>query len=586
MNARRLRNSLSMMTTGLVLMNTAWAGAPVWTFAPVSGYPASVSVSPSGAATIKYTVTNQSHKSHTLKMRPIQGITSSGCASPLGYHQSCTLILTVAGSGLKGDVLGGPILCEQGNPNQCYQPSQANSLTIRLTQTPPVQQYTITSSAGSNGSVSPSGSQTVNSGTTRTFTATPDTGYGVNQWLVDGNPAQTGGTTYQLTHVTANHTVNVTFGTVTLTPSVSTLGLSVSCPAASLSPDCAQKNDALTGNPRKITITNTGSGDATNVVVSPSGLPSDASVSPSNCGTITANGGTCEITVTPGAIASANASSALCTTGAQPEGSVNVTADGGLSASVDTYVLSYGCIYQGGFIYSVDDTTANTGSIGGKVSSLADQAAPYINSGSQATSIIWSSNGNGSASSDVSYTTILGIDKTSTTTVPSPTFPPYPSGTPVYTECNGASDGACDSGNILSYYNFNRTSGGSAPTPLGYYAAGLCKATINTYSDWYLPSICEMDAVNTNVTCPTGAQSMLGGLSFLLGDPGAATPSTSCTPPSGTDCLAGYYWSSTEDSDFPQYYAYIESFSTGGSLQYLSFKNFQVGVRCSRALTL
>lgn len=605
MNARCLRNSLSMMTTGLVLMNTAWAGAPVWTFAPVSGYPASVSVSPSGAATIKYTVTNQSHKSHTLKMRPIQGITSSGCASPLGYHQSCTLTLTVSGSGLKGDVLGGPVLCEQGNPNQCYQPSQANSLAIRLTQTPPVQQYTINSSSGSNGSVSPSGSQTVNSGATLTFTATPDTGYGVNQWLVDGTLAQTGGTTYQLTNVTTNHTVNVTFGTVTLTPSVSTLGLSVNCPSSST---CTPKNDALTGTPRKITITNNGSADATNVVVSTSGLPSDTSISPSNCGTITAGGGTCEITVTPGATASSNASSALCTTGVQPEGSVNVAADGGLSASVDTYVLSYGCIYQGGFIYSVDDTTANTGSIGGKVSSLVDQAAPYINSGSQATSIIWSSNGVGGASANVSYDIIPLISESSTsndsyataqttfnTTYSNESTFPFPASS-TFATCSGASDGQCNSNNILVLYNTYNTGygvGGSlytlsaGPTNSTYYAAGLCKATINTYSDWYLPSICEIDSLYGSVTCPAGTQSMLGGLSFLLGDPSAGTPSTSCAPPSGTDCLAGYYWCSTEYSFNPQRSAWVEYFaSSGGSVQDYYRKSNRLGVRCSRALTL
>ncbi|WP_131777774.1 hypothetical protein [Legionella fairfieldensis] len=63
----RLRNSLVTVTTGLVLMNTVWAGTPVWTFAPVSGYPASVSVSSSETKTIKYTVTNQSHKPHTVQ---------------------------------------------------------------------------------------------------------------------------------------------------------------------------------------------------------------------------------------------------------------------------------------------------------------------------------------------------------------------------------------------------------------------------------------------------------------------------------------------------------------------------------------
>ena len=543
MNARRLRNSLSMMTAGLVFMNTAWAGIPVWTFAPVSGYPPSVSVSPSGTATVKYTVTNQSHKSHALKMRPIQGITSSGCTSLLGYHQSCALTLAVSGSGLKGDVIGGPILCDQSNSNQCYQPSQANSLAIRLTQTPPVQQYTITSSAGSNGSVSPSGSQTVNSGATLTFTATPDTGYGVNQWLVDGTLAQTGGTTYQLTNVTTNHTVNVTFGTVTLTPSVSTLGLSVNCPSSST---CTPKNDALTGTSRKITITNNGSVDATNVVVSTSGLPSDAIVSPSSCGTITANGGTCEITVTPGATASSNASGALCTTGVQPEGSVNVTADGGLSASVDTYVLSYGCIYQGGFIYSVDDTTSNTGSIGGKTAAITD-TYPGQTSPSIATPD-WGGFG---------------------TDIGSALYENNP---------QGANEGSANSASIINELT---------STPLSDYAAGLCSSlsvdasgasscTAPTcYTNWYLPAICELGPFTGGAACTTtNIQQQLFENTLI---------------PSATLGLvnAGLYWSSTESSDVPQVYAWYEYFGTGGgSLQYSSSKDYRLGVRCSRALTL
>ncbi|MFJ1270154.1 hypothetical protein ACD661_16480 [Legionella lytica] len=556
MKRRRLRNSLITVTTGLVLMNTAWAGAPVWTFAPVSGYPASVDLSPSQAATIKYTVTNQSRKPHTLTMRPIQGITSSGCTSTLGSHQSCILTLTITGSGLKGDVLGGPILCERGNPSQCYQPSHANALAIRLTQTPPVQQYTITSSAGTNGSVSPNGLQTVNSGTSLSFTATPDTNYGVNQWLVDGALAQTGGATYQLTNITANHTVKVTFNTATLTPSVSTLGLSVNCPTFSTS-SCTPKNDALTGKARQITITNTGSVNATNVVVSSSGLPSDASVSfPSSCTTIAANGGTCVITITPGATASANASNAACTTGVQPDGRVQVTADGGLSTSVNAYVLSYGCIYQGGFIYSINDTTLDTGSIGGKTAAVTD--------------------------------TVPGQE------IPQPETPNWGGfgtsiGSSLYeTSTQGANDGNANSAAIISALTTNYSSppyNGSSAVSLSSYAAGLCStlsvdgsgssactAPNTCYSNWYLPAICELGPYS--LICTSGSTNIQQQLfeNTLI--------------PSATLGLvdSSYYWSSTEYSSTPQNNALAELFLPGGSQTTIN-KLYLLGVRCSRALT-
>ena len=77
--------------------------------------------------------------------------------------------------------------------------------------------YTVTPSAGANGSISPNTAQTVAGGSSLTFTATPNANYTVDSWSVDGSVVQTGGTTYTLVDITANHTVNVTFSPLTVT---------------------------------------------------------------------------------------------------------------------------------------------------------------------------------------------------------------------------------------------------------------------------------------------------------------------------------------------------------------------------------
>ena len=74
-----------------------------------------------------------------------------------------------------------------------------------------VPQYTITPSAGTNGSISPATAQLVNSGSSLSFTASPDSGFFVNEWLLDGILVQTGGTGYNLNNIQANHNVDVSF---------------------------------------------------------------------------------------------------------------------------------------------------------------------------------------------------------------------------------------------------------------------------------------------------------------------------------------------------------------------------------------
>lgn len=76
--------------------------------------------------------------------------------------------------------------------------------------TPP-DTYTITATAGANGGISPSGAVTVNKGASQSFTITPNTGYAVQDVLVDGVSQGAIGT-YTFTNVTTGpHTITASF---------------------------------------------------------------------------------------------------------------------------------------------------------------------------------------------------------------------------------------------------------------------------------------------------------------------------------------------------------------------------------------
>ncbi|MFT4059446.1 MAG: hypothetical protein QM652_07850 [Legionella sp.] len=79
---------------------------------------------------------------------------------------------------------------------------------------------------------------------------------------------------------------------------------------------------------------------------------------------------------------------------------------------------------------------------------------------------------------------------------------------------------------------------------------------------------------------------MFDNLSFLIGDTNATTPSTSCTPPNGADCLTGAYWSSTELSNFdPAIFKWLINFDINGGSFISPGSNGPAGARCSRILT-
>ncbi|MBI5838416.1 MAG: T9SS type A sorting domain-containing protein [Candidatus Eisenbacteria bacterium] len=73
-----------------------------------------------------------------------------------------------------------------------------------------VPSYTITATAGSNGSITPSGAVSVNVGGSQHFSITPAPAYVVADVLVDGVSVGPD-TAYTFTNVTANHTIDVAF---------------------------------------------------------------------------------------------------------------------------------------------------------------------------------------------------------------------------------------------------------------------------------------------------------------------------------------------------------------------------------------
>ena len=77
----------------------------------------------------------------------------------------------------------------------------------------PIQKFTINASAGTGGSVSPSGSLILNEGTNQTFNMAANTGYRIADVLVD-NSSVGAVSSYTFTNIQANHTISVTFNEV------------------------------------------------------------------------------------------------------------------------------------------------------------------------------------------------------------------------------------------------------------------------------------------------------------------------------------------------------------------------------------
>ena len=141
-----------------------------------------------------------------------QGGTVSPASQTVTYG---TAVGTLPTPTLNNNTFGGWFTGTNGSGTQYTATTVYNTvgdITLYAKWTP-IPPNTITASAGSNGTISPSGNVSVNQGDSQTFTFTPNTGYEIDQVLVDNvnNPAAVSSGSYTFSNVTANHTISVSF---------------------------------------------------------------------------------------------------------------------------------------------------------------------------------------------------------------------------------------------------------------------------------------------------------------------------------------------------------------------------------------
>ena len=110
------------------------------------------------------------------------------------------------------------------NKDPKYPVRKISNRALLLIETPGHQRPTVTVSAGSNGTVVPSGNLTLAHGGSKVFTLIPDMGFEVAEALIDGTVAEMVDNTIKLENVMNNHTINVTFRNIPITLDIGAVG--------------------------------------------------------------------------------------------------------------------------------------------------------------------------------------------------------------------------------------------------------------------------------------------------------------------------------------------------------------------------
>jgi hypothetical protein len=284
---------------------------------------------------------------------------------------------------------------------------------------------------------------------------------------------------------------------------------------------------AVSGTPRLATLSNTGALPIAQLTLTPEGLPAGTTLI-HNCPDRLEPHASCRLMLLPG-----DQPSAVPGDDTARPATVRVSSLSAPPAALPVSVVTLGSVYQGGYVFAIDDSTPIGGSIGGKVAGLSDLPGQHH----------WSP--------------ALGAAGVSGLDVAGPN------------SCDGATDGACNTARIVALH-------GS-----GTYAAALCTdSTEGGQDDWYLPTLCEL-GYDLNTTAP-------GNFCGTQQQPRLANNIRSnlidLQPPVG-HFDANLRWSSNERAGDPDLWALASSTTTQDAFAGGGKVTAERLVRCVRPLT-
>ena len=141
----------------------------------------------------------------------VRKMTDSGSTSYIMIYSSASNTGTYPYQGFPGATIGSEnwvVRVTNDSPRTIL--NESSEFTVAAAT--PTSSHTITATAGTNGTISPS-TVSVTEGSNSTFTISANTGYQVESVTVDGTNVGTS-TAYTFTNVTADHTISATFQTI------------------------------------------------------------------------------------------------------------------------------------------------------------------------------------------------------------------------------------------------------------------------------------------------------------------------------------------------------------------------------------